>query len=102
MAETPFRQEEVADATYCTVVLTVLPLAGEETETLAKVKVPELSTSRRANFLIRVLGCKVLRKHAYRVLRMDYPEVYVNGVFHSRTLRLKNNRRYMGPRDFDP
>jgi hypothetical protein len=52
MAETPFEQEELADATYRTVVLTVLPLAGVETETLAKARVPELSISRRANFLI--------------------------------------------------
>jgi hypothetical protein len=53
MAETPFVQEVVADATYCTVGPTELPLAGAETETLAKVKVPEHSTSRRANFLIK-------------------------------------------------
>jgi hypothetical protein len=53
MAETPFEQEEVAEATYWTVVLTVLPLAGSETETLAKAWVPELSISRRANFLMR-------------------------------------------------
>jgi hypothetical protein len=53
MAETPFGQEELAEATYCTGVLTVLPLAGAETETLAAARVPELSISRRANFLIR-------------------------------------------------
>jgi hypothetical protein len=53
MAETPLAQEELADATYCTVELTWLPLAGAETETLAKTRVPELSASRRANFLIK-------------------------------------------------
>jgi hypothetical protein len=52
MAEMPLEQDELADATYCTVVLTVLPLAGSETETLAKARVPELSTSKRANFFI--------------------------------------------------
>jgi hypothetical protein len=60
MAEMPFVQEVVADATYCTVELTVLPLAGAVTETLAKARVPELSKRRRANFLIifslRLLG----------------------------------------------
>jgi|HubBroStandDraft_1064217.scaffolds.fasta_scaffold421618_1 hypothetical protein len=55
MAETPFEQEELADATNCTVELTVLPLAGAETETLAEAKVAELSASIRTNFLINVL-----------------------------------------------
>jgi len=55
MAETPLGQEELADATYCTVGLTVLPLAGAETETLAEARVPEHSASRRANFLIKML-----------------------------------------------
>jgi hypothetical protein len=87
MAETPLGQEVVAEATYCTVVLTVLPLAGTETETLAEAKVAELRTSRRAKFLIRRSVCRVFLKHAYRVLRMDYLEVYANGMFHSRTMR---------------
>jgi hypothetical protein len=33
MAETPFEQEELADATYCTVVLTVLLAFGAVTVT---------------------------------------------------------------------
>jgi hypothetical protein len=53
MAEMPFEQEDVADATYFTVALTVLPLAGAETETPAKAMVPEHRISRRANFLMR-------------------------------------------------
>jgi hypothetical protein len=55
MAETPLAQEVVADATYCTVGLTVPPLAGAETETPAKAKVPEQSTSRRANLPMKIL-----------------------------------------------
>jgi hypothetical protein len=55
MAETPFEQEELADATNCTVELTVLPLAGAETETLAEAKVAELNASIRTNFLINML-----------------------------------------------
>jgi len=53
MAEMPLEHEELADATYCTGELTVIPLAGAETETPAKAKVPELSTSRTISFLIR-------------------------------------------------
>jgi hypothetical protein len=60
MAEMPFEQEELADATYCTGELTVTPLAGAEIETPAKAKVPELNTSRTASFLIRVPGCQVV------------------------------------------
>jgi hypothetical protein len=52
MAETPLAQEEVADATYCTVELTWLPLAGVETETLANDRAPELSASKKATFLM--------------------------------------------------
>jgi hypothetical protein len=55
MATTPLRQEELADATYCTVGLTWLPLAGARTETPAKARVPEFSANRRANLLISVL-----------------------------------------------
>src|SRR5580658_6413393 len=58
MAETPLTQEELADATYETVELTWLPLAGEETETLANDKVAELSASKRANFLIKRCSCR--------------------------------------------
>jgi hypothetical protein len=43
--------ELVALATNCTVVLTLLLLAGDETETPAKARVPELSARRRAHFL---------------------------------------------------
>jgi hypothetical protein len=71
MAETPFEQEEVADATYCTGELTVIPVDGADTETPAMAELPELSTSRTASFLIRVLGCQVVRNSVYRVLRKD-------------------------------
>jgi len=87
MAETPFEQEEVADAEYCTGELTVIPADGAETETPAKAKLPELSASKTKSFLIRVIGCQVLRNGAYSVLRMDYPEVYVTGASDSSTLR---------------
>jgi hypothetical protein len=40
-----------AFATYCTLVLTWLPLAGAETETPPNARVPELKARRRANFL---------------------------------------------------
>ena len=67
MAETPFAQDVVADATYCTVELTVLPLAGTETETLANAKVPEQSTSSRANFLMKCSGPKGKTQVSYRI-----------------------------------
>jgi hypothetical protein len=53
MAETPLAQEELADATNCTVELTWLPLAGVETDTLPNDRVPELNARKRANFLIK-------------------------------------------------
>jgi hypothetical protein len=55
MAETPFEQEELADATNCTVGLTVLPLAGADTETLADARPAEHSAIKRANFFIKYL-----------------------------------------------
>jgi hypothetical protein len=86
MAETPFEQDELADATYCTVVLTVLPLVGEETETLATAMVPELSISRRAKFLIRGIPVVEYRNGLYSLLWMDYPEYYLDRGFHSSSI----------------
>jgi hypothetical protein len=59
MAETPFAQEELAEATYCTVGLTWLPLAGAETETLAETRVDAPSASRRRRVFIAYSGRRV-------------------------------------------
>src|SRR5450432_2405094 len=58
----PEAQFEVAWATYCTVGLTLLPLAGAETETPAKAEAPEPRASKKANF--RMKKCSVVGERA--------------------------------------
>lgn len=66
MEEIPLAQFEEAFATYCTLVLTLLPLAGAETETPAKAKDPELNARRRANFLTGKLRPQGLQSWSLR------------------------------------
>jgi hypothetical protein len=92
IAETPAAQLVLALATYCTVVLTLLPFAGAETVTPAKAKVDALKVNRRRNLVIspilQVVGRGVAE--TYMFFSTEYTGFYVGRRFDSRLFGLQS------------